>query len=68
MKLTSAQEIQLRILFEQDPEKVFWTDVLLASGNMRNPTRQRLAHYGLIRWEHFAGNSFKIRLTEKGVH
>lgn len=65
-KLTHAQERLLRQLLDQDPQKVLYSDVL-RNGEGRNPTFRVLARLGLVQYTHVSGNSFRARLTEKGI-
>lgn len=67
MKLTPAQEQRLRQVFADDPQKTLYSDVL-RDGQGRNPTFRILQRLGLIEYTHVCGNSFRARVTEKGIH
>lgn len=67
MKLTHAQKQRLRQLLEEDPQLVLYSDVLRDSGG-RNPTFRVLQRLGLVEYTHVYGNSFRARLTERGIH
>jgi len=68
LELTPAQERVLRMIFESDPQKTFWSDCDGHDGLGRNPTRRILRQYGLIEYRCRAGNSWVACLTVKGIH
>ncbi len=68
IKLTPAQERLLRqLLADEDPELRLYSDVL-RDGEGRNPTFRVLRRLGLVEYDQVAGNSFRARLTVRGIH
>lgn len=67
MKLTRAQERRLKQFLDENPEHVLYADVL-RDGKGRNPTFRALQRWGLVEYTHVHGNSFRARLTERGIH
>jgi hypothetical protein len=67
LRLTTAQDRLLRQLLDEDPELRLYSDVV-RNGEGRNPTFRVLSHLGLVQYTQVAGNSFRARLTVRGIH
>jgi hypothetical protein len=67
IRLTTAQDRLLRQLLDEDPQLRLYSDVV-RNGEGRNPTFRVLSHLGLVQYTQVAGNSFRARLTVRGIH
>jgi len=65
-KLTPAQEQRLHDIWEQDPEKCFWS--CYPGGVIKDKTLLALRDRGLIECSYLYGNSMRIQVTVKGIH